>query len=153
MCNDQDYVYDSSYSYCFQVISAVIANAQNWKPDDFSAQYCLSERVPGTCGFNMNLIIVLVVVICNAGKLAGMLYVAFGSLEDPLITVGDAVSSFLVSPDHTTRDMCLVNRKDIVKASNFGGMEKLRAPKYWRPVRRRWFNAASKTRWWTCILL
>jgi hypothetical protein len=101
----------------------------------------------------MNLIIILVVVICNAGKLAGMLYVAFGSLEDPLITVGDAVSSFLASPDHITRDMCLVNRRDIVKAPHFGGMEKLRAPKYWRPVRRRWFNAASKTRWWTCILL
>jgi hypothetical protein len=153
MCNDQDYVYDSSYSYCFQVISAVIANAQNWKPDDFSAQYCLSEKVPGTCGFNMNLIIILIVVICNAGKLSGMLYVAFGSLEDPLITIGDAVSSFLTSPDHTTRDMCLVSRKDVVKVSHLGGMEKFHAPKYWRPVRQRWFNAASKTRWWTCILL
>ncbi len=62
----------------------------------------------------MNLIIILVVVICNAGKLAGMLYVAFGPLEDPLITMGDAVSSFLASPDNTTRDMCLVNRKEVV---------------------------------------
>jgi hypothetical protein len=82
-----------------------------------------------------------------------MLYVAFGSLEDPLITIGDAVSSFLTSPDHTTRDMCLVSRKDVVKVSHLGGMEKFHAPKYWRPVRQRWFNAASKTRWWTCILL
>jgi hypothetical protein len=137
MCNDQDYIYDSNGFYCFQVISAVIANAQNWKPDNFSAQNCLSERVPGTCGLNMNLIIILVVVICNVGKLAGMLYVAFGSLEDPLITMGDAVSSFLASPDNTTRDMCLVNRKDIVKTSSCGGMEKLRAPKYWRPVGQR----------------
>ena len=152
MCYDQDYSNDSLY--CFQIISAVIANAQNWKPDNFSAQNCLSERVPGTCGLNMNIIIIFVVVVCNAGKLAGMLYVAFGSLEDPLITVGDAVSSFLASPDNTTRDMCLVNRKDIVKASHLGGMKKLRAPKYyWRPVGRRWFSAASKRRWWTCILL
>jgi hypothetical protein len=82
-----------------------------------------------------------------------MLYVAFGSLEDPLITMGDAVSSFLASPDNTTRDMCLVNRKEIVKASRSGEMEKLRAPKYWRPVQQRWFNAVSKRRWWTCILL
>jgi hypothetical protein len=155
ICNDQYYLFDSNdYFYCFQVISTVIANAQNWKPDNFSALNCLSERVPGTCGLNINLIIILVVVVCNAGKLAGMLYVAFGALEDPLVTMGDAVSSFMASPDNTTKGMCLVNRREIVGASYyFGGIERLRAPKYWRPMSQRWFNAASKARWWTCILL
>jgi hypothetical protein len=113
----------------------MIAAASGWNPDYFTAEYCLSERVVGTCGFTVNLFIILVVVICNIGKLSGMLYVAFGAFQDPLITIGDAVSTFLENPDRTTKSMCITTKK------------------VWKPMKQRWLNAASKSRWWMCILL
>lgn len=55
------------------------------------ADYCLSEPVPEKCGFTANLVIILIIAICNLGKIFAMAFVAYGNCETPLITVGDAI--------------------------------------------------------------
>jgi len=141
------------FGSCNQYIPQMIAAASGWNPNYFTAEYCLSETVVGTCGFTVNLVIILVVAICNIGKLSGMLYVAFGAFQDPLITIGDAVSSFLENPDRTTKSMCITTKKDILFGKRGLGWWEVESPKVWKPMKRRWLNAASKSRWWMCMLL
>lgn len=96
---------------CYSYVSSVAADAQQWAPDGYTVKYCLSEEVSETCGLNLNLIIIAVVVTCNLGKVIGMLYVAFRIHDGPLITVGDSIESFLVAPDKSTEGRCLTTKQ------------------------------------------
>jgi hypothetical protein len=58
--------------------------------------------------------------VTNLFKLIGMLYVAFRLRDNPLITVGDAVESFLDNSDRTTEGMCLLTKEDVVGAVRKG---------------------------------
>ena len=135
-----------------------MADSENWRPNNFNAQYCMSEPVPGTCGFNVNLIIMLIVIIANIGKLVGMAWVTYGDLQDPLITVGDAVSSFLTRPEKSTEGICTATRRDVVESEERAMKERDRwviapGPREWIFAKNRLFGAASKARWWTCLAL
>ncbi len=136
---------------CYTYVSRVVNDAEAWAPQDWNAKYCLSETVPGKCGFNINLAIVLIVIICNVGKLITMSVVAFSTkLGRPLMTIGDAVSSFLDNPDESTENMCLTSKHDIVSSPGNWSSEQ---PRLWQLAPRRWYYAASKSRWWICISL
>lgn len=116
-----------------------------------------------TCGLNLNLIIIAVVVTCNLGKVIGMLYVAFRIHDDPLITVGDSIESFLVAPDKSTEGRCLTTKQKEVTASEksvrlqmvpeHSRPPVLSLPDVWQPTKQRWFSAASELRWLLCISL
>ena len=38
-----------------------------------------------------------------------------GTIDRPLMTIGDAIASFMTIPDSTTKNMCLTSREEIVK--------------------------------------
>jgi hypothetical protein len=76
---------------CYNFISKVIADAAQWTPQGLPADYCLSELTGGECGYNVNVVILVIAVICNLSKVLSMFYVAFYMKDDPLITVGDAI--------------------------------------------------------------
>lgn len=92
-----------------------------------------------------------------------MLFVAFRIHDDPLITVGDAIESFLIAPDKTTAGRCLTTKQKEVAASERaarlrqspGGSQRplSSSPETWQLTRQRWFSAASKRRWSLCIAL
>lgn len=99
----------------------------------------------------------MVVIVCNAIKILCMLIVAFGlGPNPPIITVGDAISSFLQRPDATTKGCGLIGRADIKSveaASNTSGgfinALRERASKGTPASRQKlsWSKAASHTRW------
>ena len=117
------------------------------RPD---GDYCLSERIPERCSYNGNIPIVAVVIVCNAIKAAVMLLVAFGIKGGPLITIGDAVESFLQHPDETTKGMSLANREQIENEWSKADHEELQPQKPQTTTllsRQRWSEAASRKRW------
>lgn len=61
---------------------------------------------------------------------------------NPLVTLGDALASFLSDPDPTTQDSCLVTKNEI-KGGLWGGQE----ASYWFTQSCRWFHVPSVTRW------
>lgn len=81
-----------------------------------------------------------------------MVYVAFYMKDDPLITVGDAIQSFLSRPDKAATGMCLTSKADVVSKSIATLMSDLQ-PKPFQPKRAQWRTAASKCRWTLFILL
>ncbi len=156
---------------CYQIFTNVTANAEQWQVNNFDVDYCMSEKVPESCGFSMNLAVMLIFIVCNLGKLFAMAYIAFGNLDEPLITIGDALSSFLENPVRTTNGMCTVGRRDFgIAAENeryikvYGeraanhhlgeeGWASIRQPRIWERSNDRWLSASSNRRRWTCTAL
>lgn len=120
MCKGADIPSDMK---CFAYIPQLEADAAEWYPNGLKADYCLAEHFDQRCSVNANLPIIIVVICCNAVKLAIMLMVAFRLRGRPLITMGDAIGSFLDRPDATTLDMCLLSKDDVVKRKPSVGVD------------------------------
>jgi hypothetical protein len=117
----------------------------------FAISECWAERTEEHCSIRYSLPIALIVVIFNFLKIVLFCAVAFTIHEDPLVTMGDAVSSFLKRPDDTTRDMCLMSRLDFENERTV--WETGYGPRFYVAKVRRWSNAASKKRWATCCAM
>ncbi|OCT55026.1 hypothetical protein CLCR_02775 [Cladophialophora carrionii] len=141
---------------CETYVDRVKAIADQWQPYGYDVQYCLSQRVPGRCSYSGNVPIVAVVVVCNVIKVVVMLFVALRLEDHPLITVGDAVESFLNENDRTTVGLCLLSKKDVTRSTHsrkswsVHGQEKYGDAARGKLARRqtkRWAAAASGMRW------
>ena len=147
--------------------STVIANGQNWSIDvadiqgetsyiipvdppvnETSIQYCLSKRVEEHCKLQFSLVIMIVVIICNLIKTICMSIIAWKQDSEPLVTLGDAIASFLDRPDVTTEGNCIVGKNRFEQSRNW----RLLLSR-WDPKRLRWFRAASQRRWLVCNIL
>jgi hypothetical protein len=70
-----------------------------------------------------------------------MFYVAFNMRDEPLLTMGDAVASFLEKEDPTTKQMCLSTLED------FKSNRKYKVgPRQWTNAQYRWKDVTSKRR-------
>lgn len=162
--------------HCSAKVSKVKANANRWRFDKWDIEYCLSEPVETKCSLNFSLPIIVVVMTCNVGKALIMFYVAFRVRDKPLITVGDAINSFLSDNDPSTAGMCLANKESIKAAAEpitycenprdftyenpylRWKWEKLSlnwepGPTVYKSSVKRWSKATSSSRWWSCMVL
>lgn len=153
---DMPFTTDHSLPNCDAYLSKVVAVANDWQPYNFDVQYCLSEIVPERCSYSGNIPILAVVVGCNALKIVVMLFVALRLKDNPLITIGDAIESFLNAPDPTTRRLCLLTKRDVVKQigdRKHWAVEQDREPPAKVASRQsvRWAQSASRLRWFLTI--
>ena len=149
--------YSETYSIpCEKWVKKIAAIADEWQPYGYNVQYCLSERVPQQCSYSGNVPIVAIVLVSNAIKVVIMLFVAFRLRDYPLITMGDAVESFLDRSDPTTKGLCLLSRNDVVRTTrskkhwSISGPDKNGETATAKPARqrpRRWAASASGKRW------
>ena len=141
--------------------SGVINNPQDWLIGDTEyeflvdspynetrIQYCLSKRVEEHCKLQFSLVVMIVVIICNLMKTICMSTIAWKQDPEPLVTLGDAIASFLDLPDVTTEGNCIAE-KTWFKQGRTWGLHLSR----WDPKRLRWFRAASQRRWIICNIL
>ena len=125
--------------------------------------YCLSagvESLDGFCALRFSAGILLLVCILNLGKCAAIYYTAYlhyrsdkaSKEKASLVTIGDAVASFLAEKDPATENLPFASRED------FTGKE---WPSKRSPLshpgpslyRIRWFKAASYIRWLVMLTL
>ncbi|CZT51609.1 uncharacterized protein RSE6_12773 [Rhynchosporium secalis] len=104
-----------------------LGKSMQWKTQDLSinasytdtdeyveVQSCYAKLRPETCKVRFSRILVLVIIICNACKALCMLRVAWGFADSPpLVTLGDAIASFLDNSDQTTNGLCLASKEDM----------------------------------------
>ena len=115
-------------------------------------KYCLSEPAPDQCVLYFNTSIAVMVNSINAAKLLAFIFIFFAIRSPPLLTIGDAVASFLERPDETTRGLGTVSKKDFSRFVYFGEpWLKLRKP--YKPRRRRWVAAVGGGRVVSAALL
>ena len=83
---------------------------------------------------------------CLLIKAVLMFCIVYSSNENPLLTMGDAVASFLDKRDITTNSTSLLSIRDIKRVYSAGATT-------WDHPRRRWKDAASKQRRMVTVVL
>ena len=154
------------------------ANPQNWSSDGFAraaanpenygffngalglvdqevepmngmaVQCCLSQRVEDHCKLHFSLVILVVVMICNLIKTICMGWIAWKQDPEPLVTLGDAIVSFLDRPDITTKGCCINGKSRFERSRSWVS---LASEWHYKPIR--WFRTASERRWLVCNIL
>ncbi|KAM5364500.1 hypothetical protein ACJZ2D_011491 [Fusarium nematophilum] len=80
--------------------------------------YCLSERFAAPCQLRIaNSLLLAVCIMCVLKCLLCILAVTVGIRRDeiPLMTPGDAIAPFIITPDRETLGMCTLGAQDLVQ--------------------------------------
>jgi hypothetical protein len=133
-------------------LSIAISRTGNWTVGTTSdtIAYCLVEVVPEECSLRFSLPIMLIIIVANFVKVVVIVLVLLTHKTPTLVTLGDAVASFLERPDPYTARICLSTREDILKLQEGW---RVQPAKPWIPKKRFWIKAASWKRWLTCYVL
>ena len=130
---------------CPQKVFNEFANLSN---SQYLPQYCLSVPTEEHCKLQFSLAIMIVVIVCNLIKTVCMSTIAWKQDAEPLVTLGDAVASFMDRPDVTTKGNCIAGNTQFQKSRS------------WESLSRKWdsksllfFRAASSRRWIVCNIL
>ncbi|KAE8321014.1 hypothetical protein BDV39DRAFT_197984 [Aspergillus sergii] len=94
--------------------SAATRNATKWTilPEHYEIDHCLVTDASHTCQLLYSPIILYIAIACNAIKFSSILLCLLVSREPTLATIGDALDSFLRSPDMASKGQCLRSKMD-----------------------------------------
>jgi hypothetical protein len=123
-----------------------------WSPFGKRVSYCLAEKMKPECELQFSLPLILVVLVFNLAKSLILFYIFFFIKDNPLLTIGDAVTSFMNVVDPTTEGLCLMGTEDLL-AWDPEIPSQARPPKRLIEMIRIWGMAATGTRWYTCVML
>ena len=123
-----------------------LINPTPW--EEIEITECKSEKVEEKCKVQFSLGIMIAVICCNLVKAGGMIMTVVRSREPTLVTLGDAIDSFLSIPDPTTVGICFADRRFIEREWMRGSRA---GPRPWkRKGVQRWWASVSKRRWIIC---
>jgi hypothetical protein len=95
---------------------------------NMTAIYCLSEQIEGFCKTQISNMLFFVVFLCCLGKsVFCTITILYLWHSRPLSTVGDAVESFICTPDPTTKGMCTFGWRDFSRSTRWTAF-----PRLWR---------------------
>ena len=116
--------------------------------EEVEVRGCKSEITEERCKVQFSLGIMIAVICCNLVKACAMIMTLVRSREPTLVTLGDAIGSFLRIPDPTTMGICFADRRFIDREWRRGCRT---GPRQWNQKgEHRWWTNVSKTRWITC---
>ena len=133
----------------YKKITGIITGSE-WRLGNFDIQYCLSQTVEEHCKLQYSAWIMAVVILANFVKMGCMFWLTWQQPKEPLITLGDAIASFLDDSDEMTKGSCLANKRDFTASGDWD-----RAPRAYQSRKGgpSWFNAAGRFRWYFCNIL
>lgn len=144
MCWDHTVYASEMQTLCRDQLPEIRAHADHWIVGGYRVKYCLAERVPGKCKLEYSLPLAIIVIVFNIVKAIVICAVALTMNEQPILTTGDAVASFLKSPETRDRDHCLMS-KTLAKNPTS-------RPLPYEAKPQRWATAVSILRWTICII-
>ncbi|KAJ2905564.1 uncharacterized protein MKZ38_005208 [Zalerion maritima] len=113
-----------------------------------SILYCLAQPSSlQSCAVVLNGSTLGIVALLNLISVVAIAMSLRKRLFEPLVTLGDTISSFLEHPDPTTRGGCLMTKSDAYQG-RWGQCE----AKYWVPRQAMWFSAPSIPIWFITVL-
>ncbi|KAF2023656.1 hypothetical protein EK21DRAFT_118567 [Setomelanomma holmii] len=112
--------------------------------------YCMSEITQPQCQVQLSLIIMGIVILANFVKTLAVAFILWRLDHETIVTIGDAIESFLQNPDSSTKNCCLLSRSYLEKQ---WVDPTSRAVLHWRQqYRPYWYMACSPRRWVVSIL-
>jgi hypothetical protein len=114
-----------------------------WEPYDVPIDYCLSEQIAQRCRSCFSTSLMYVVLARNLLKLLIMLATLRPLLRNgALLSVGDAIYSYLRCPDVSTKGLCMISASEL-RTSLDWQVWSIRKDREFLPNPRRRFAAAS----------
>lgn len=185
VCNEEDWKWPlNEREPCGRgKLANITAEPDSWEPNlpGQIVEYCLSERLPEHCKVKFSQNLIIVVIIFNFIKAVLMAFTALKTIENPILNIGDAVSSFLQHEDKKSRRLMMRPETDLRRVSRplrsgFAEEEDHTSPyvglhsstHYLRSAQqnasdghylirprkaRRWYKAASRLRRLSCFVL
>lgn len=92
--------------------------------------YGLAKPVRSSSEVQVSLAFLVVVITCDLFKLIAMLWTLRRSLSFQILTLGDALSSFLETPDNSTVSVCTLNIEEAKQRGAPSGTFDFRPRKY-----------------------
>ncbi|KAI0180980.1 hypothetical protein GGR52DRAFT_577653 [Hypoxylon sp. FL1284] len=131
---------------------------------DLSIKYCLAQPLDRKCQIALSPTLLMGVTICVAIKTCTAILVTIilvHQKQTPLVTPGDAMSSFIEEPDPTTTGLCTFGQDDIrrvLKAQQYLQAGRpipftISGTRHWHPLRKRRGAVVPTSVWWTSYLL
>ncbi|ORY59505.1 uncharacterized protein BCR38DRAFT_412520 [Pseudomassariella vexata] len=123
---------------------------------DLTVSYCLAEPADRVCHVGLSNTLLLAVMLCVFIKTgtAVLVTVVLGRRNQaPLVTLGDAIASFIRQPDPNTAGMCILSQEETRRAYRSRRAYVLAAPRQWHTVQKRRWSVVPKTVWWTTYTL
>ena len=147
--NQEGGFYADNYLECPKVSGCYlnIANLYLTDPQDW-LRYCLSVPAKEHCKLQFSLTIMIVVIVCNLIKTVCMSTIAWKQDPEPLVTLGDAIASFMDRPDVTTEGNCIAEKARFEKSKSWDSLSG-----NWDSKSLLLFRAASSRRWIVCNIL
>ena len=112
--------------------------------------YGLSTHVTQSSSIQIARVFIIIVIICNVLKTVAIFFTLRDSSSQQILTLGDAVSSYLKSPDVSTLGACLLGKKKLVKNISHGKKHK---PVQWRRRRAHYLLGVISNGWITHSIL
>jgi hypothetical protein len=134
-----------------------------WEPYESPVSYCMIEQVPEICKLQFSFLIASIVIVSNFIKacIIGWMMIRYKK-HQALVTLGDAIASFLEHPDPTTRGRCLQSYSQIQLYFSARTMKPAETtskhagepqPERFKLDRPRWSQAPSYGRWFGTYVL
>ncbi|KAI0137809.1 hypothetical protein F4776DRAFT_670802 [Hypoxylon sp. NC0597] len=123
---------------------------------NLSVKYCLAEPIDRVCHIAISPTLLLAVTLCVIFKTCTAIVVTAvlsRRNQPPLVTLGDAMESFIKKPDIVTAGMCTIGQHDIRRAMARSKAFVVPGPRQWRALKRRRGSAIPKSVWATSYLL
>jgi len=140
-----------AYKLRLDVSTAVMKTNFTSGPEELEALYCLAESIEEACGVRVSNVALLVSWIFTALKaLVCLVVVIKFRYENPLVTPGEAIDSFVNVPDASTAGMCWAGAPDDKVAR--GKSREARA-KEWRGETRKLGCTVPRGLWISSYLL
>ncbi|KAG5294424.1 hypothetical protein I7I48_10929 [Histoplasma ohiense] len=126
------------------------------KTETFKAAGCLSEKIPENCELRFSFPVAIAVLGLNIVNVVCMFITAHDARDDVLLTIGDAISSFLSRPDPNSRGRCLSSKSNVYTRAFTTSSEtrysQVNIPKR-LPRPRRWFHSVNSFHWYIVVAL
>ena len=126
---------------------------------------CLNQKITEDCELTILPAGLLLALACSVIQVACVFLIARHSKPEALLTVGDAIASFMANPDPSTTGRCMMSKSTVGRtweAPWLPWLSRQRAPPKRDPTisypealpqGQRWFHAASLYQWGVAVLL
>lgn len=135
-------------------LSSVKKESENLHINGYPIDYCLSRKAEPHCKLQFSVFVMVAVIIMNACKTGAMFWTMWRQREVTLVTCGDALASFLETPDEFTKGRCLMGKADINRGPLSWRAEAIRRTSTTSSMRssnswtQSWRNQAIKAKRW-----
>lgn len=148
MCRNKYSSYSSWSKLCAMARPGV--DDEYWMVDEYKVQYCLAEKTAEKCSLQYSFPLAVVVIVANLAKAILIYLVAYRLRDDPLLTLGDAIASFLWNPDPSTAKSCLLTRQETTRRRiSILARYFIYKPRPYVAKPKRWWRSPAGARWAT----